>query len=64
MAIEDYDAAIIFLERVVEENFPIAAIGLFKENADHPVYDPIRSHPTFDVLVEAVSWPLQGKDAI
>jgi len=64
MAIEDYDAAITFLERAIAENFPSGAATHLHYLSEHPDYDPIRSHPKFNDVVKTVSQPLQGKDAV
>jgi len=57
MAVRDYASAIGYLELVVEENFPFGSVVELHTSANHPDYDPIRSHPRFDYLVRKAGMP-------
>lgn len=59
MAIRDYDNAMHFLGQGIQTNFPFGIVFILHLAPDHPDYDPIRSRPQFDMLLQQILEPLR-----
>ena len=59
MAIRGYDNAMRHLEQGIRNNFPVGMIFVLHVAPDHPDYDPIRSQPQFDMLLQQILEPLR-----
>jgi hypothetical protein len=64
MATKDYPAALGYLERSINENFPFGTAHDLHHRSNHPDFDPIRSHPTFGELVQRVSMPRESAGSV
>ena len=60
MAVSEYDAAMSYLERAIDDNFPVGLVATLHFYANHPAFDPIRSHPKFDDLVQRAGMPIES----
>jgi len=59
MAVKEYDTAVSYLERAIDENFPIRMALELHYWTNHPEFDPVRAHPMFDVLVQRAGMPIE-----
>jgi tetratricopeptide (TPR) repeat protein len=60
MSVEDYDRALSYLTRAIETNFPFNFVADVHFESAHPDFDPIRSYPEFDELVQRTALPLRN----
>jgi adenylate cyclase len=59
MAVGDYDAAMHYLEQAIHSNFPYGLAFNLHTAPNQPDYDPIRSRPEFDRLLQHMAEPLR-----
>ncbi len=61
MAVKDFDTAIQCLDRSIQTNFPFLITCDFHKYHRHPDFDPIRTHPRFNALLQQIEIPLAAE---